>query len=83
MIISVFASNPLLRTPSRTGKDMLRVCFDKKTFGEYPKAAYVNGSVMSHTPEYANDEAKQKELWKGSLELASIKEGDTVLQDWR
>jgi hypothetical protein len=38
---------------------------------------------MSHTPEWANDEAKQKELWKGSLELAKVKEGDTVLKDWR
>lgn len=81
-VLALISSNPLLRTPSRVGKDMLRVCFDKKAFGEYPKALYVNGSVLSVTPEYANDEAKQKELWEGSLKLAKIRGGDTVLKHW-
>lgn len=62
---------------------MLRVCFDTKAFGKYPKALYVDGSVLINTPEYANDEAKQKEVWEGSLKLASIEEGDTVLKNWR
>ena len=82
-ILCKVLANPLFRTPSKNGKDMLRACFDKKTFGEYPKAAYIDGCVMSHTPEWANDEAKQKELWKGSLELAKVKEGETVLKNWR
>jgi hypothetical protein len=82
-VLCQFLANPLFRTPSRNGKDMLRACFDKKAFGEYPKAVYIDGSVMSETPEWANDEAKQRELWKGSLELAKVKDGETVLKDWR
>lgn len=62
---------------------MLRACFDKKAFGEYPKAEYIDGCELSHTPEWANDEVKQKAVWKGSLELAKVKEGETTLKDWR
>lgn len=82
-ICTLFSSNPLIRTASKNGDDLLRVCFDKKAFGQYPKAAYVNGSVLSHTPKEANDEEKQKQLWEGSLKLANIREGDTVLENWK
>ena len=76
-------ADPLFRTPSKNGKDMLRACFDTKAFGEYPKAAYIDGSAMSHTPEWANDEEKQRNLWKESLEVAKVKDGETALKDWK
>lgn len=31
----------------------------------------------------AKDEKKQKELWEGSLRYAGIKDGDTVLVEWK
>ena len=66
-IISFFSSNPLIRTASKTGADMLRLCFDKEAFGEFPKARYVNGSELYHTPKEAENEKQQKQLWEGSL----------------
>jgi hypothetical protein len=31
----------------------------------------------------ALDENKQKQLWEGSLRHADVKEGETVLRDWK
>ena len=74
--------NPLFRTPARNGRDVLRACFDKKEIGEYPKALYIDGTVITQTPKWANDEGQQKDVWKGSLELVGLKEGDTALENW-
>lgn len=82
-ITSFFSSNPLIRTTSKTGADFLRVCFDKKAFGEFPKARYINGSELYHTPEEARDEEQQKLLWEGSLKLVGLKGDDTILDNWK
>ncbi|TVY87641.1 Protochlorophyllide reductase A-like protein [Lachnellula willkommii] len=82
-IMSFFSSNPLIRTPSKVGADFLRVCFDRKAFGEFPKARYVNGSELYHTPEEAADEKQQKLLWEGSLKLVGVKGDDTILDNWK
>lgn len=81
-MISLFKANPLIRTVKKNGDDLLRVCFDQKTFGEYPKGVYINGSVLYHTPKEAHDEAVQGRVWKQSLVCAGIKEGDTILENW-
>ncbi|TVY41050.1 Protochlorophyllide reductase A-like protein, partial [Lachnellula occidentalis] len=82
-IMSFFSSNPLIRTASKAGADLLRVCFDKKAFGEFPKARYINGSELYHTPEEAGDEKQQKSLWEESLKLVGIKGDDTILDNWK
>ena len=83
ILLCLLLENPLFRTPAKTGRDVLRACFGKKDAGEYPKALYLDGTVVKPTPRWANDEAKQKELWAGSLKLVGMKEGDTVLKHWR
>ena len=83
VLLCMLQENPLFRTPAKTGRDVLRACFDKKDVGEYPKALYVDGTVVIPTPRWANDETKQREAWKGSLELIGMKEGDTALRDWK
>lgn len=82
-IVAPFSSNPLIRTASANGNFLLMACFDTAVFGDRPKAKYLNGAVVGTTPPLANDEVKQKELWKGSLDLAGVKDGDTVLKNWR
>ncbi|TVY51962.1 Protochlorophyllide reductase A-like protein [Lachnellula cervina] len=82
-ITAFFSSNPLIRTTSKTGADFLRVCFDKKAFGEFPKARYINGSELYYTPEEARDEEQQKLLWEGSLKLVGLKGDDTILDNWK
>jgi hypothetical protein len=82
-ITVLFWSNPLIRTAAKNGDDLLRVCFDKAGQNESLKAAYVNGTVVSATPKEAENKEKQDELWAGSLKLANINDGDTVLENWR
>ena len=82
-IFLFFQPNGSLRTPAKSAADLLRASFDENTLGKHPKALYLNGSeVGAATPE-AKDEKKQRELWEGSLRYAGIKEGDTVLRNWK
>lgn len=82
-VVNFFWPNHFLRTAAKTGDDLVRVCFGDK-FGEFPKAVYVDGAEIGArmNPE-AKDEKKQKELWEGGLKYAGIKDGDTVLAEWR
>ncbi|KAH7400454.1 hypothetical protein BKA64DRAFT_671880 [Cadophora sp. MPI-SDFR-AT-0126] len=79
----IFSSNPMLRTPELNGAYLLTLCFDREKFGEYPKALYVDGGVLYKTVPEANDEALQKRLWKESLGFVGVREGETVLKDWK
>ncbi|KAK0108672.1 hypothetical protein ONS95_003464 [Cadophora gregata] len=79
----IFSSNPMLRTPERNGGYLLTLCFDRTKFGEFPKALYVDGGVLYKTVPEANDEGLQKRLWKESLGFVGVKEGETVLRDWK
>jgi hypothetical protein len=83
-ILNYFWPNHFVRTAAKTGDDLVRVCFDDKKFGKFPKAVYVDGSeIGAKMNEEAKDKKKQEKLWEGSLRYAGIKEGDTVLTDWR
>jgi len=82
--ISLFWPNHFIDTASRTGDDLVRVCFDLEKFEEFPKALYVDGLELSaRMNEEAEDEAKQKKLWQGSLKYSGMVEGDTMLTDWK
>lgn len=77
-------SNGRLRTAEKVGRDLIWACWDEKVLGNpCPGALYLNGTeVVDSSPE-THDERKQKELWRASLELVGIKEGETVLGDLR
>lgn len=78
-----FWPNGVLRTNVKSAEDVLKACFDTKTIGEYPKAVFLNGSEKANSSLESRDEKKQKTLWVDSLKLVGLKEGDTVLQNWR
>jgi hypothetical protein len=83
-VLNYFWPNHYVRTATKTGDDLVRVCFDQEKFGEYPKALYVDGSeIEARMNEEARDEKKREKLWKGSLRYAGIKEYDTVLVGWK
>lgn len=77
-----FWPNGPLRTPQKTARDMHYVSFDEETLGKHPKALYVDGTRIASTSSESRDEKKQGLLWEGSLRIAGVKEGDTVLKDW-
>jgi hypothetical protein len=58
-------------------------CWDEEVLGkEERKGVYLNGRKLSDSSLESHEVAKQKDLWKGSLECVGLKEGETVLKNW-
>ena len=72
-----------LRISTKSARDLLRASFDEKMLEKHPKALYLNGSEVGHVTLEALDENKQKQFWEESLRHADVKEGETVLRDWK
>ena len=81
-IIVWYKPNGSLRSPKKSGGDLLRGAFDEEELGEHPKAVYLNGSERKVAGKEARDEEKQRRLWMESLKLAGVQEGDTALKVW-
>lgn len=77
-------SNGRFRTKEKVGRDLIWACWDEGILGSpCPGALYLNGTqVVDSSPE-THDERKQKELWRESLELVGIGEGESALGDLR
>lgn len=74
--------NGSIRSPLKSGADLLRASFDTVTWGEHPKALYLDGTEKAQSSEEARDEGKQRNLWGDSLKLARVRSGETVLKNW-
>jgi len=78
----LFPSLPF-RTTKKSADDLYFACFDEKELGAHPKAVTLDGSRSLVTSEESRDEEKWARLWEGSVKLAQLKDGDTVLAKWR
>ncbi len=72
-----------LRTTSKSAADALRACFDTQTLGNRPRAVYLDGNEQKAASDEARDETKRTTLWRDSIVYAGLKEGDTILREWR
>ncbi|KAF8850404.1 hypothetical protein BDZ45DRAFT_679819 [Acephala macrosclerotiorum] len=61
-IIVLFWLNGFLRTNAKSAGDVPWACLDVQTLGEFPKAVFLNGSVVENQSEGAKDEEKQGRL---------------------
>jgi len=59
----------------------MSACFDvdKLGVGEFPKAVYLDGSKVVLPSLECRDEVKQEALWRDSLGLVGLGEGETAL----
>ena len=73
--------NGPLRTLWKSAADVIRACFEIDA--PKGKALYLNGSEEHGTSREATDTANRKALWDYSIPAASIRQGDTVLANWR
>ena len=80
--INYFFPNAPFRSPKRSAGDLLHASLDEEEIGARPKAVNLNGRVRENTSAESRDEAKWKKLWEGSVKLAGLKKGDTVLANW-
>lgn len=78
-----FMPNGSYRPTWKSAQDLMLASFDEKYLGAHPKAVYLNGSVKAVSSAESRDETKQKQLWKDSVKLARIRDGETVLKNWQ
>lgn len=73
--------NGMFRPTWKSADDAIRLCFEV----DVPKGelVYLNGTDNLETGREAKDEEKRRELWSYGLEVAQIKQTDTVLRDWQ
>ncbi|KAI1214356.1 NAD(P)-binding protein [Annulohypoxylon truncatum] len=75
--------NGALRTPWKSAGDVVRAAFDTDGYLANPNGLYINGTDVIEPGPEAKDETKTQRLWRDSLVYANVKEGDTVLADWK
>jgi len=75
--------NGIFRTAGQVGKDLVWCCWDEVVVGQEPRAVYLNGTEVSTSSPESRDVLKQGVLWKGSLELAGLKQGEIALNEWK
>lgn len=79
-IMQVFSPNGTLRTPYKSGGDLLDAVFDTRSIGTNPKALYLDGSAPCLPAVESRDVEKQRRLWADSVKLANLRDGETVLE---
>jgi len=73
--------NGPMRTTWKSGGDAVRACFDMESPAGQP--LYLNGTDEFEVAKDAQDETKRRKLWAYGLQAGGIREGDTVLEDWK
>jgi hypothetical protein len=71
------------RTKEKVADEMLFVAFNEIRLGKHPRALLIDGIKLREPKDEIKDERKQTQLWKGSLKLAGLRSGDTVLSNWQ
>lgn len=76
-----FNPNGLFRPLWKSAGDAVRLCFEV----EVPagKLLYLNGTDELDTGRESKNVANRNALWAYGLEAAQIKQGDTILRDWK
>lgn len=82
-IVTWLRPNGDYRTAWKSAGDLLNASFNEKDYGKHPQALYLNGSAKAEAGAEARNEQYQKEIWKASIGMARLKEGDTVLENWQ
>ncbi|KAF2118046.1 putative short-chain dehydrogenase [Lophiotrema nucula] len=75
--------NGNIRPTSRSAADLLWAAFDSdEILGEFPKDLHFLGRGPFPTSAESQDAQNRDVMWKESVRLADLKEGDTVLTHW-
>lgn len=83
-LIAWLSPNGGIRTPERSAGDVVRAAFDNgEGLGESPKDVYLDGTKPFETGVESRDAQKRDWVWKESVRLAGLKEGNTALVNWQ
>ncbi|RYP21125.1 hypothetical protein DL765_002414 [Monosporascus sp. GIB2] len=81
-LLWLIPKNGPARPTSRSAADVLEAAFGTEG-GELPKDKYFDGRSPFETSEESRDTEKRKLVWKETVKLAGLKEGETVLTNWQ
>ncbi|KAI3317206.1 putative short-chain dehydrogenase [Xylariaceae sp. AK1471] len=82
LVVYINPNGPV-RTPSRSAGDVLEAAFGVGEGGELPKDKYFDGTTPLETSEESRDAAKRELVWKETVKLTGLKEGETALSNWQ
>ncbi|PWY94771.1 putative short-chain dehydrogenase [Aspergillus sclerotioniger CBS 115572] len=74
--------NAPVRTPESSARDVLDAGMNAK-WKELGGGVYLDGMEIGKISEEAKDEGKRELVWRESVRLVGLREGETVLRDWR
>ena len=73
-----------IRAPARSAGDVLEAAFGVVGEGAgMPKDLHFDGRVAVETGEESRDAGKRAMVWRETAKLAGLRDGDTVLANWR
>ncbi|ETS79511.1 hypothetical protein PFICI_09364 [Pestalotiopsis fici W106-1] len=82
LILYLKPINGMIRSTTRSASDVLEAVFVVDEEGNPPKDKYWDGRTPSETSEESRDVSKRELVWKETVKLAGLKEGETVLANW-
>ncbi|KAI2471075.1 NAD(P)-binding protein [Annulohypoxylon bovei var. microspora] len=81
---SLLTPNGMFRTPDRSARDIVAVMFGEKPVGGMkPKGLYLKGAMQAEVSAEARDKDKRQMVWRSSVGYARLKDGDTMLVNWK
>lgn len=83
-LILYWNPNGPVRPPSRSAGDVLEAAFGVVgEGGNPPKDGYFDGRVPLETSGESRDVVKRELVWKETVRMVGLEEGETVLVNWR
>ncbi|OTA97029.1 hypothetical protein M434DRAFT_392210 [Hypoxylon sp. CO27-5] len=83
--LSWLKPSSMFRTPNQSAENVTAVMFGNNdaTSGAKPKGLYFKGTMQAEVSTEARDKDKRQMVWRDSVGYAKLKEGDTILMNWR
>ncbi|KAH8890468.1 putative short-chain dehydrogenase [Thozetella sp. PMI_491] len=76
--------NGSMRTTAMGARDIVSAALDcGPPMGERPKALYMYGTRLENPSDESKDLQKRELLWRETVGYAQLKDGETVLQNWK
>ncbi|KAI9680400.1 MAG: hypothetical protein M1822_007158 [Bathelium mastoideum] len=82
LVLRLMRNGPV-RATSRCAGDVLEGAFGLGEGGELPKGRCFDGSTPLETSQESRDVEKRQLVWKETVKLTGLKEGETVLGNWK
>ncbi|CAG8959244.1 hypothetical protein HYFRA_00012602 [Hymenoscyphus fraxineus] len=83
-LVGLMMPNGPYRTTQKSASHVLRAAFDSdQVMGPLPKDLYFNGLELMETSDESRDPVKRDMVWKQSIRYAGLKEGETILGNWK